>query len=116
MKTVNSYDKNGFFDGAIPCQESPLEQGVYLIPGNSTELELPPLSTIEEAKFVDGAWVAVKSRAETGRKKEEQDLIDKQNAEEDKAKFKHDRKLVKDKVQPILGLSNNEMDLLFGKD
>ena len=67
MKTVNSYDDNGFFNGVIPCQESPLEPGIYLIPAKSTELSLPTLSATEEAKFVNGEWTVVMSRAEVSR-------------------------------------------------
>lgn len=71
MKTVNSYDNDGYFNGVIPCQESPLEKGVYLIPAKSTELELPVVSELEEARFVDGAWTVVMSRKEAFRLYEE---------------------------------------------
>jgi hypothetical protein len=65
MKMVNSYDDDRYFNGVIPCQESPLEPGVYLIP----------------AKFVDGNWVVVASRAEQRRLDsiESQDAIDEKN-------------------------------------
>lgn len=41
---VYCYDTNGFYIGDDTADESPLEPGVYLIPGHSTEVK-PPATT-----------------------------------------------------------------------
>ena len=41
MKTFSQLDKDGFFVGAVEGQESPLEPGIYLIPGGAID-RTPP--------------------------------------------------------------------------
>jgi len=56
MKTVSQLDENGYFVGTTTADESPLEQGVFLIPARCVEVELPAVPVGTKAKFVSGEW------------------------------------------------------------
>lgn len=62
MKIAYQTDLNGYYMGTVPCQPSPLEPGVYLIPGGATEVEPPEIPDGKVAKFNwgTGAWVLEK--------------------------------------------------------
>jgi hypothetical protein len=56
---MNIYHYNpetGKFTGQDVADESPLEPGVFLIPGYATDIEPPTCSDTEQVVFVDGAW------------------------------------------------------------
>lgn len=60
MKVVYAYDSNGWFTDPVTLGDSdmsPLELGVYLIPGNSYELEPPTPSGGRWPRLVNGEWV-----------------------------------------------------------
>jgi hypothetical protein len=56
MKQVIQLDADGYFVGFATADESPLEPGVYLIPGGCIEAEAPTIPEGQRAKW-DGAWV-----------------------------------------------------------
>jgi hypothetical protein len=60
MKTVHSFDYGtGLYLGPVVLGEgdlSPLEPGVYLIPGNCLEAEPPQVGEGQYAVHVDGQW------------------------------------------------------------
>lgn len=59
MKTVYSYDENGCFSGETVAQESPLEDGVFLMPAMSTELAPPSCQEGSIQKFDGYEWSIV---------------------------------------------------------
>lgn len=56
MKKLIQLDENGYFSGVVTADESPLEPGVFLIPGGAIEAVLPNTPEGKFAKWVDG-WV-----------------------------------------------------------
>ena len=54
---VYQTNTNGIFVGATEADESPLEPGVFLIPGGCVEQEPPALAEGEQARWIDGAWL-----------------------------------------------------------
>lgn len=54
---VYQTDGNGIFVGTTEADESPLEPGVFHIPGGCVEQEPPELADGERARWTDGAWV-----------------------------------------------------------
>jgi hypothetical protein len=56
---VYQTDFDGFYIGETTAQESPLEPGVFLIPGGAYKAKPPSLSNGETAQIVDGAWVVI---------------------------------------------------------
>lgn len=44
-------DRDGFYMCEVPCQPSPMEPGVYLIPGGATEIAPPTIPAGKRAKF-----------------------------------------------------------------
>jgi hypothetical protein len=56
MKQVIQLDAAGYFDGFATADESPLEPGVYLIPGGCIEAATPDVPEGQRAKW-NGAWV-----------------------------------------------------------
>ena len=60
MKTVYAHDADGWFTGLALLNDSdlsPLEPGVYLIPGNALEAEPPVPTGGRWPRVVDGVWV-----------------------------------------------------------
>jgi len=58
MKTVYQLDQNGTYIGETVAHESPLEPGVYLIPGGCVEAE-PPETNKNQVAVWDGVWTLV---------------------------------------------------------
>lgn len=56
-KTVIQLDHNGYFIGTTIADESPLEPGVFLLPGNCVDAEFPEVIEGFLARYVDGAFV-----------------------------------------------------------
>lgn len=56
MKQVCQLDAAGYFTGATIADASPLEPGVYLIPGGCVDAPAPVIPEGQRAKW-DGAWV-----------------------------------------------------------
>jgi hypothetical protein len=56
MKQVIQLDAAGYFVGFATADESPLEPGVYLIPGGCIEAPAPTVPEGQRAKW-NGAWV-----------------------------------------------------------
>ena len=56
MKQVIQLDENGYFVGTTFADESPLENGVYLLPANSVEAEEPNVPDGYKALWV-GSWL-----------------------------------------------------------
>ena len=58
MKIVSQLDENGYFVHSVSCDESPLEPGVWLIPGGCVDFPEPEsIPENHKAKFVAGNWV-----------------------------------------------------------
>lgn len=73
MKIYN-YDDNGFFIGSSEADESPLEQGVFLVPRNATEIVPPAIGDGQAVKFENGCWIVVEASKEELSTPEEKDL------------------------------------------
>jgi hypothetical protein len=56
MKQVIQLDAAGYFVGFATADESPLEPGVYLIPGGCIDVAAPTVPEGQRAKW-DGGWV-----------------------------------------------------------
>ena len=56
MKQVCQLDADGYFTNTTVADESPLEPGVYLIPGGAVEAPAPIIPEGQRAKW-NGAWV-----------------------------------------------------------
>lgn len=56
-KTVFQTDHSGVFVGTTLADESPLEPGVFHIPGGCVEIKPPKHSSLELARWLDGSWV-----------------------------------------------------------
>lgn len=56
MKQVCQLDAAGYFTNVTTADESPLEPGVYLIPGGCIEAAAPVIPEGQKAKW-DGSWV-----------------------------------------------------------
>ena len=59
MKIVFQTDADGFFLGPVRADPSPLEPGVWLIPGGCVEVEPPALAEGQRAKWVSGEWSVI---------------------------------------------------------
>lgn len=57
MKTVSQLDALGYFVGPTIADESPLEDGVYLIPGGAVDVPPPALADGQRALFSAGSWL-----------------------------------------------------------
>lgn len=58
---IYNYTEDGFYIGASEADESPLENGVYLIPAMATEVPPPETTTGSIPKWVGTAWVLVET-------------------------------------------------------
>jgi hypothetical protein len=56
MKTVYQTDFEGFYTGPTSADPSPLEPGVWLIPGGAVAVEPPALAAGHRARWNGGAW------------------------------------------------------------
>lgn len=56
FKLVAQLDENGYFASVVPAHESPLEPGVYLIPGGAVDTDAPETPAGQRAKWVDDGW------------------------------------------------------------
>ena len=56
MKTVSQLNAEGYFTGPVIADESPLEPGVYLIPGGAVDSLPPSTPAGSRAKWI-GDWV-----------------------------------------------------------
>lgn len=55
-KIVSQLDEAGYFVGPSSAQESPLEPGVFLIPGGATDVPPPDIPEGMRARW-DGTWI-----------------------------------------------------------
>ena len=56
MKIVSQLDADGYFVGLTTADESPLEPGVFLIPGGAVDVEPPVVPDGHRARWSNG-WV-----------------------------------------------------------
>ena len=56
MKQVSQLDQNGYFVGVTTADPSPLEPGVFLIPGGAIDVPAPTIPEGQRAKW-NGQWV-----------------------------------------------------------
>lgn len=59
MKTVSQLNAAGYFTGPVIADESPLEPGVYLIPGGAIDVEPPNIPAGKVALRQGNSWVFV---------------------------------------------------------
>lgn len=66
MKTVYVFDENGRFVQAYEAQQDPVEEGAYIAPIRSTEIQPPLCDSGEEAIFssAQNAWQIVPTEVE----------------------------------------------------
>lgn len=57
QKIVAAIDANGYFVGASVADESPLEPGVYLIPGGAIDIPPPDVTAGRMYRLANGAWL-----------------------------------------------------------
>lgn len=80
-------DDQGFYVGQVPCQESPLEPGIFLIPRGATEIMPPtnlPSGMIQKFDFQEMKWNVVENPAVVAKRLEEEA----KKAQEEAAKIK----------------------------
>ena len=56
MKQVIQLDAQGYFVGVTTADESPLEQGVYMMPANAIDVDAPTVPDGHKVKWNNG-WV-----------------------------------------------------------
>lgn len=56
MKQVSQLDQDGYFVGVVFADPSPLEPGVFLIPGGAVDAPAPTILEGQRAKW-NGQWV-----------------------------------------------------------
>lgn len=56
-KNVCQLDGAGYFVGLVEADESPLEPGVFLIPGGAVDVEAPEIPAGKRAKWMGDSWV-----------------------------------------------------------
>ena len=59
MKTVSQLNADGYFTGPVIADESPLEPGVYLIPGGAIDVPPPTVPAGKVALRQGSSWVFV---------------------------------------------------------
>ena len=57
QKTVSQVDELGYLVGTAVADESPLEPGIFHIPGGAVDIEPAAVPAGKRAKLVDGAFV-----------------------------------------------------------
>ena len=57
MKQVSQLDQDGYFVGVTTADPSPLEPGVFLIPGGCIDEPAPTIPQGQRAKWDNGQWV-----------------------------------------------------------
>jgi len=57
MKIVSQLDSEGYFLCPTAADESPLEEGVYLLPGGAVDVPPPDVPEGQRARRVDDTWV-----------------------------------------------------------
>lgn len=57
MKQVIQLDKDGYFVGFTTADESPLEPGVFLIPGGAIDAAPPTIPAGKRARWAGASWV-----------------------------------------------------------
>lgn len=56
MKIVSQLDSEGYFLCPAAADESPLEEGVYLLPGGAVDVPPPDVPEGQRARLVDDGW------------------------------------------------------------
>ena len=56
MKNVSQLDAAGYFAGTTIADESPLEPGVFLLPGGAVDASAPDTPSGHLAKWANGGW------------------------------------------------------------
>jgi hypothetical protein len=56
-KIVSQLDDDGYYVGPVVADESPLEPGVFHIPGGAVDVEPVEVPEGKLAKFIDGQFV-----------------------------------------------------------
>jgi len=56
-KQVIQLDADGYFKGLTIAEESPLEPGVWLMPGRTLDVAVPTIPDNHKAKWQNGQWV-----------------------------------------------------------
>lgn len=56
MKQVSQLDQDGYFVGMTVADQSPLEEGVYLIPAGAVESDAPSIPDGQRAKWENEQW------------------------------------------------------------
>ena len=56
-KQVIQLDNNDYFVGITIAEESPLEPGVWLMPGRTLDVVVPTIPDNHKAKWENGQWV-----------------------------------------------------------
>jgi len=56
MKQVIQLDAQGYFVGTTTADESPLEKGVYMMPADTIDADVPTVPDGQKAKW-DNGWV-----------------------------------------------------------
>ena len=57
QKLVSQLNQEGYFIGQVYADESPLEEGVFLIPGDAVEAPQPNVPDGEKAKWDGKGWI-----------------------------------------------------------
>lgn len=63
---VSQLDAHGYFVAAVMADESPLEPGVYLIPGGAVDIPPPSVQPGKRAKLVGDGWAIEDLPSEPG--------------------------------------------------
>jgi hypothetical protein len=110
MKIYN-YNLEGYFVGVSEADESPLEEGVYLIPANATTLEAPVVDK-GYIQFFDGTTWSIKSIPVEEKKpkleevpKSEAEILKEENAQLKLSVAEITEKQEKDKLEMQLALA-----------
>lgn len=57
MKLICQLDSNGYFVETVTAEESPLEPGIWLIPGGCVDVAAPQIPSNHKAKLVNNSWI-----------------------------------------------------------